>query len=250
MGRVEGNVAIVTGAARGLGRAIALRLAAEGADVAVWDQDADRAGETGDAVNALGRRALVQTVDVTSSAAVYAAAPAVIEELGKIDILVNDAGVVSAAPTILDLDDERWALELAVNLGGTFFCTKAVLPHMIARRCGKIVNMASTAGEFGRENTSAGYSASKAGVLGFTMSVARSVAQYGINVNAVSPGVIITEIHAAYSAEQLEVRQARHPAEPRPGAARARAGRPSMSPTRCSSWRRTKPTTSRARASA
>ena len=150
----------------------------------------------------------MQAVDVTCAAAVYAAAPAVIEELGKIDILVNDAGIVSVAPTILDLDDERWAMELAVNLGGTFFCTKAVLPHMIGRRCGKIVNMASTAGEFGRENTSAGYSASKAGVLGFTMSVARSVAQYGINVNAVSPGVIVTELLAAYSAEQLEVLQA------------------------------------------
>jgi 3-oxoacyl-[acyl-carrier protein] reductase len=205
--RVEGKVALVTGAARGLGRATALKLATEGADVAIWELAVEGAQETAEMVEALGRRAVVQAVDVTRPDDVYVAASRTIEELGKIDILVNNAGIASAAPTLLDLDDDRWLKEVSVNLSGTYFCTKAVLGHMIERRSGKIVNISSMAGEFGRQNTSAGYSASKAGVLGLTMSVAASVAKHGINVNAVCPGVIITEFHKIYSEEQLKALQ-------------------------------------------
>ena len=199
MDRVKDKVAVVTGAARGLGRAIALTLADEGAETTVWDLDEPGANKTAEMIGG----ALFQRVDVTDGAGVREAVKAVIERFGKIDILVNNAGIVSAAPTILDLTDEQWAKEIAVNLTGTFNCTKAVLGHMIERRSGKIVNIASLTGELGRPITSAGYASAKAGILGFTMSVARSVAEYGINVNAVCPGLIITEIHEAFSEEQL-----------------------------------------------
>jgi len=116
--------------------------------------------------------------------------------------------IVSAAPTILDLTDEQWAKEIGVNLTGTFYCTRAVLKQMIERCSGKIVNIGSLAGELGRPITSAGYSSSKAGVIGFTMSVAQSVAKFGINVNAVCPGLILTEIHNDFSEEQLLTLQA------------------------------------------
>jgi NAD(P)-dependent dehydrogenase (short-subunit alcohol dehydrogenase family) len=184
-------------------------LAREGADIAIWDVKTEESKKVADEVKALGRRVLVQKVDVTRSAEVYEAAQVVIKELGKVDILVNCAGSASAAPTILELADERWDVEIAVNLTSTYYCTKAVLQHMIDRRSGKIVNISSMAGELGRPITSAGYSAAKAGVQGFTMSVARSVAKYGITVNAVSPGIILTDVLLArFSAEQLENMQA------------------------------------------
>jgi 3-oxoacyl-[acyl-carrier protein] reductase len=203
MDRVKDKVAIVTGGSRGLGKAIALRLAEEGADIAIWDLAVDGANETAGEVRALGRRSIVDQVDVTVGAQVNSAAERVVKELGCIDILVNNAGIVSAAPTLLDLTEERWNKEIGIDLTGTFLCTKAVLGHMIGRRSGKIVNIASMAGELGRPITSAGYSSAKAGVLGLTMSVAMSVAKYGINVNAICPGIIITEIHKAYTPEQL-----------------------------------------------
>jgi len=208
MDRVKDKVALVTGASRGLGRAISITLAREGADIVIWDMAMEGANKVAQEVRGLGRRALVQGVDVTDSAQVQAAMLTAIEQFGRIDILVNNAGIVSAAPTLLDLSDEQWSKEIAVDLTGTFYCTKAILKHMIDRRSGKIVNIASLAGELGRPLTSASYSAAKAGVLGLTMSVAQSVAKYGINVNAVCPGIIITEIHAAYTQEQLTQLQA------------------------------------------
>ncbi len=208
MGRVKGKKAIVTGAARGLGRAIALTLAREGADVAVWDMAVDAVEKTAEELCEMGSNSFSMKVDVTSSDEVNAAASDVIKKYGAIDILVNNAGIVSSAPTILDLSDEQWAKEINVNLTGTFYCTRAVLKNMTERSSGKIINIASLAGELGRPITSAGYSSAKAGVLGFTMSVAQSVAKYGINVNAICPGIIITEIHKAYSEEQLVALQA------------------------------------------
>lgn len=208
MNRVKDKVAVITGAARGLGKAAALTLAREGADVAIWDIEMEGSERTAQGVREMGRKALVQRVDITDSSQVAAAAKAVIQELEKVDILVNNAGVVSAAPTILDLTDEQWAKEIAVNLTGTFYCTRAVLNHMIERRSGKIINISSLAGELGRPITSAGYASAKAGLIGFTMSVAKSVAKYGINVNAICPGLIVTEIHEAFSEEQLAQLQA------------------------------------------
>jgi len=208
MERVKDKKAIVTGAARGLGREIALTLAREDADVAIFDIAVDAAEKTAGEIRDLGRESFAVKVDVTSSAEVYEAVSEVLKRLDVIDILVNNAGIVSAAPTILDLTDEQWAQEIGVNLTGTFYCTRAVLKQMIDRCSGKIVNIGSLAGELGRPITSAGYASSKAGVFGFTMSVARSVARYGINVNAVSPGIILTEIHKDFSEGQLSTLQA------------------------------------------
>lgn len=208
MQRVKDKKAIVTGAARGLGKQIALTLAREGADVAIWDIAIDAAERTAGEIRDLGRDSFAMKVDVTSSAEVNAAVLDVLKKFDVIDILVNNAGIVSAAPTILDLTDEQWAKEIGVNLTGTFYCTRAVLENMIKRCSGKIINIGSLAGELGRPITSAGYSSSKAGVMGFTMSVAQSVAKFGINVNAVCPGLILTEIHNGFSAEQLLTLQA------------------------------------------
>jgi len=203
MDRVKDKVAIVTGAARGLGKAMALTLAREGADIVVWELEMEGAEQAVKEIQELGRSAYCQKVDVTNRSQVYAAGEKAIQDMGKVDILINNAGLVSAAPTLLDLDDERWLEEVNVDLTGTYYCTKSVLKHMIDRCSGKIINIASLAGELGRPITSAGYCSAKAGVLGFTMSVAMSVAKYGINVNAICPGIIITEIHAAFSEEQL-----------------------------------------------
>jgi 3-oxoacyl-[acyl-carrier protein] reductase len=208
MDRTKGKVAIVTGAGRGLGKTGALTLAREGADVALWDIVMEGAEQAAKEARQLGSKSLAIQVDVAISRAVDRAVRRTLDAFGKIDILVNNAGIVSTQETILDLSNRRWSEEIAVNLTGTFYCMKAVLKHMIDRRSGKIVNISSIAGETGRPYTSAAYSAAKAGILGLTMSVARSVAQYGINVNAVCPGPIITEIHGAYTSEQLEAIQA------------------------------------------
>lgn len=204
MERVKDKVAIITGGSGAFGKAEALTLAREGADVVFWDIVMEGAEITTEEIRKLGRNSVAMKVDITKSEEVNEAVKNIIREFGKIDILVNNAGFVSTQLTILDLSDEQWAKEIAVSLSGAFYCTRAVLRHMIDRRSGKIINISSLAGETGRILTSASYSAAKAGVLGFTMSVARSVAQYGINVNAVCPGTIVTEIHRAWTPEQLE----------------------------------------------
>lgn len=204
MGRVEDKVAIITGAARGLGKADALMLASEGADIAIWDINLDGAQQVAMEIRDLGRKALAMRVDITNRAKVEEAVQKVLDEFGKIDILVNNAGTVAPAPTLIDLSDEHWHREINLMLTGTFYCTRAVLKHMINKHSGKIINITSLAGELGRPITSASYSTAKAGLMGFTMSVAMSVAKYGINVNAVSPGVIHTEIFETYTPEQLK----------------------------------------------
>jgi 3-oxoacyl-[acyl-carrier protein] reductase len=187
---LEGRVAIVTGAAQGIGRAIAERLAADGADIVVADLDPGRSQETVDAVSKLGRRAMNVKVNVADFNDVKAMVERVLEEWQKIDILVNNAGITRDG-LLLRMKEDDWNLVLQVNLNGTFHCTKAVLQAMTRARYGRIVNIASIVGAMGNIGQ-ANYAASKAAVIGFTKTVAREYASRAITVNAVAPGFIDT----------------------------------------------------------
>ncbi len=200
---LQGKVAIVTGAAQGIGRAIAERLAADGADVAVVDLDVGRAQETVAAVAATGRRSLAIKANVADWTDVKAMADQVMTEFGRIDILVNNAGITRDG-LLLRMKEEDWNLVLDVNLKGTFHCTKAVLPAMLKQRGGAVVNIASVVGVMGNAGQ-ANYSASKAAVIGLTKTVAREYASRGVTVNAVAPGFIETAMTEALGADAREV---------------------------------------------
>ncbi|RPJ46452.1 MAG: 3-oxoacyl-[acyl-carrier-protein] reductase [Candidatus Latescibacterota bacterium] len=189
-GVLGGKVALVTGAAQGIGKAIALLLAEMGADVAVVDVNLERAEETAGEIRALGRRATAARVNVTDSAAVEAAVEKVVENLGGVDILVNNAGI-TRDNLLLRMKEEEWDAVLSVNLKGTFNFTKAVARPMLRSKGGRIVNIASVIGVMGNAGQS-NYAASKAGVIGFTRSVAREFASRGITANAIAPGFIQT----------------------------------------------------------
>ncbi|WP_447973445.1 3-oxoacyl-[acyl-carrier-protein] reductase [Nitrospira sp. Kam-Ns4a] len=187
---LEGKTAIVTGAAQGIGRAIAEALAHQGADVAVCDLDPGRSQEAVEAIRAMGRRALNVKVNVADWDDVKAMADHVLKEWGRIDILVNNAGVTRDG-LLIRMKEEDWHLVLQVNLNGTFYCTKAVLQPMTKQRSGRIVNIASIVGVTGNAGQ-ANYAASKAAVIGFTKTVAREYASRAVTVNAVAPGFIDT----------------------------------------------------------
>ena len=187
---LTGKVALVTGAAQGIGKAIALLLARNGADLVVWDINLEKAEETAKEIEALGRRAIAMKVDVASLDHVERMVEAILEKLGQIDILVNNAGI-TRDKLILRMTEEDWDAVLNINLKGTFNCTKTVVRHMSKQRSGKIVSIASVVGEMGNAGQ-ANYAASKAGVIGFTKTIAREFAGRGINVNAIAPGYIET----------------------------------------------------------
>ncbi|GLK72143.1 SDR family oxidoreductase [Ancylobacter dichloromethanicus] len=189
MYNLDGRIALVTGGAVGIGRGIAARLAQEGCDVAILDLDLAGAQETAAMVEAAGRRALALAVDVADGAAVAAAADRIRAALGPIDIAVNNAAI-TAVGKVLDIDAEAWRRVFAINTDSVFHVAKAVLPDMVARRAGRIVNVASWFGKIGKPNYAA-YSASKAAVIAFTQALAAEVAPLGINVNAVCPGSIV-----------------------------------------------------------
>jgi 3-oxoacyl-[acyl-carrier protein] reductase len=188
--RLAGKVALVTGAAQGIGRAIALLLAQNGADIVVSDINLEKAEETAKEIEGTGQRAMAIKVDVAHSEEVERMVQTILERFGHIDILVNNAGI-ARDKLILRMTEEDWDAVLNVNLKGTFNCTKAVVRHMSKQRSGKIVSIASVVGEMGNVGQ-ANYSASKAGVIGFTKTIAREFAQRGINVNAIAPGYIET----------------------------------------------------------
>lgn len=189
MYNLDGRIALVTGGAVGIGRGIAARLAREGCDVAILDLDLAGAQETAAMVEAAGRRALALAVDVADGAAVAAAADRIRAALGPVDIAVNNAAI-TAVGKVLDIDAEAWRRVFAINTDSVFHVAKAVLPDMVARRAGRIVNIASWFGKIGKPNYAA-YSASKAAVIAFTQALAAEVAPLGINVNAVCPGSIV-----------------------------------------------------------
>ena len=202
MGRLEGRVSLVTGASRGIGRAIAKALAAEGAHVVLAARDAARLGEAVGEIAAAGGSAEALALDVAERPSVEAAMAHVLSTRGRIDHLVNNAGV-TRDNLLLRMKDEEWAQVLATNLTGAFLCTQAALKPMLKQRAGRIVSITSVVG-LGGNAGQANYAASKAGIVGFTKSVAREVASRGITVNAVAPGFIDTDMTAAMSEKARE----------------------------------------------
>lgn len=187
---LQGKTAIVTGAAQGIGRAIAECLAQAGADIAVADLDPGRSAETVASVEKLGRKVLNIKVNVADANETKAMVEQVLKAWGKVDILVNNAGITRDG-LLLRMKEEDWNLVLQINLNGTFNCTKAVLQPMTKQRYGRIVNIASIVGVIGNAGQ-ANYSASKAAVIGFTKTVGREYASRNVTVNAVAPGFIDT----------------------------------------------------------
>ena len=205
----EGKVAIVTGAAQGIGRAIAETLAQVGADIVVADMDPGRAQEAVDAISKIGRRVMNVKVNVADWNDVKNMADRVLKEWGKIDILVNNAGITRDG-LLVRMKEEDWNLVLQVNLNGTFHCTKAVMQSMTKQRYGRIVNIASIVGAMGNAGQ-ANYAASKAAVIGFTKTVAREYASRMVTVNAVAPGFIDTPMTQGLPAEVKETLQKQIP---------------------------------------
>ena len=202
MAGLEGRVSIVTGASRGIGRAIARALAAEGAHVVLASRDAARLGEALAQIQASGGKGEAVAVDVSDRASVEAAFASVLSAHGRVDHLVNNAGV-TRDNLLLRMKDDEWQQVLATNLTGVFLCTQAVLKPMLKQRYGRIVSVTSVVGLAGNAGQ-ANYAASKAGVVGFTKSVAREVASRGITANAVAPGFIETDMTAAISDKARE----------------------------------------------
>jgi NAD(P)-dependent dehydrogenase (short-subunit alcohol dehydrogenase family) len=209
--KLDGQAALVTGAARGIGKTIALSLAREGANVAIADLNEAGAKETAQAVEKLGRRAFAAGCDVGDHAQVQRLVSDAIAALGKIDILVNDAGVAKAEP-FLEITKENWENHLRTHLFGTFYCSQAAARDMAKRRYGRIVTIASVAGLMGPLDL-APYGAAKSGMIGLTRAMAFELADHGITANAVAPGPIDTELlRSAWSKEALAERANHIPA--------------------------------------
>jgi len=197
---LQGQVAIVTGAGRGIGRATALELARMGADVVVAELDTDGADKTAALVKDAGRRAAVIPTDVTRRANLAALVERTVAAFGRIDVLINNAGIYRAAAT-LDVTEEHWDAIMTINAKAVFFASQAVLPTMIAARRGVIVNLASMAGKVG-SRTNLPYNVSKAAVISMTKSLALAHAADGIRVNCVCPGFVETDMWHQVAREQ------------------------------------------------
>jgi 3-oxoacyl-[acyl-carrier protein] reductase len=208
---LSGQTAIVTGASRGIGKAIALRLAAAGAKVACVARSADKLKETADAISAAGGTAEVHPCDVTDSAAVTKLVEELAEKWGGIDIVVNNAGITKDT-LIPRMEDEAWDAVIATNLRSVFLFTRAASLVMMRKRSGRIINISSVSGLMGNAGQ-ANYSASKAGVIGLTRTVAQELASRKVTVNAICPGFIASEMTAAMGATLDEFVKTRIPAK-------------------------------------
>ncbi len=206
---LKGRTAIVTGAARGIGLATAQRLLTSGAAVALWDVDA---GALDQAIGALKQhgRVYAAAVDVTDETSIAAAAEALIRDAGKIDILVNNAGITGGNAPSWQLAPAVWRQVIEVNLIGPYLVCRAVVPHMIAAGYGRIVNIASIAGKDGNPNASH-YSASKAGLIGFTKSLGKELATTGVLANCIAPAAAKTELFGQMSKEHIDYMLAKIP---------------------------------------
>ncbi len=210
------RVAVVTGGGRGIGEGIGLRLAAEGAHVVVADRDLETARAVADRIRQLGRKALACEVDVTSWDQVQAMMAQALQALGRIDILVNNAGISPKLDgrkiLIHEIDPAQWDQVLAVNLKGAFHCAKAIIPHMMAQRYGRIVSISSISAKTGWAGPAAAhYAASKAGLAALTRFMAHELAPYNILCNALTPGRIETPMRALSNAEENEAMRMRIP---------------------------------------
>jgi 3-oxoacyl-[acyl-carrier protein] reductase len=208
---LSGKTAIVTGASRGIGKEIALALAASGAKVACVARSADKLKETADAIAAAGGTAEVHPCDVTDSAAVTKLVEGLAEKWGQIDVVVNNAGI-TADTLIPRMTDEQWDSVIATNLRSVFLFTRAASQAMMRKRTGRIINISSVSGLMGNPGQ-ANYSASKAGIIGFTRTVARELASRKITVNAICPGFIASEMTAAMGPALDEMVKERIPAK-------------------------------------
>jgi 2-dehydro-3-deoxy-L-rhamnonate dehydrogenase (NAD+) len=212
---LRGRGAVVTGAARGIGYACAERLRASGAKVSLWDMDASALAE---AAKALGG-AHTAAVDITSEDSVAAAAKAASAALGQVDILVNNAGITGSNKKTWEYDPAEWRRVIDVDLTGAFLCSRALVPGMLARRYGRIVNMASVAGKEGNPNAAA-YSSAKAGLIGLTKSLGKELATENVIVNCVTPAAAetdlfkqMTEEHIAYMRSKIPMNRFVQPSE-------------------------------------
>jgi NAD(P)-dependent dehydrogenase (short-subunit alcohol dehydrogenase family) len=190
---LKDKIALVTGTGSqiGMGKAIALTLAGEGCDVIAADIDLEGAKKTAAAVEALGRRSLAIKTDVSSSAEVNQMVKTALEHFGRIDILVNNAGAISGTKPFTETTDTDWDRDININYRGVLNCTKAVLPQMLERKSGKIINISSIGGKLGSAHAAV-YNGAKAAVIAFTKSIAAFAGPSGINVNSVAPGLAVT----------------------------------------------------------
>jgi NAD(P)-dependent dehydrogenase (short-subunit alcohol dehydrogenase family) len=199
---LKDRAAVVTGGAQGIGRAIVERLLASGAAVAVWDRDLELASQT--CADLLGLGSIMPVgCDIRSLGAVESARDATLQALGRLDVLVNNAGIAGPNMSSWEYPIDAWAEVLEINLTGTFLCCRAVVPTMIAQGYGRIVNVASIAGKEGNPNASA-YSASKAGVIALTKSLGKELAGYDITVNCITPAAARTALFAQMTKQHIE----------------------------------------------
>ncbi len=207
---LSGQTAIVTGAATGIGEAIACRLARAGATTAVADINEEGAGRVARAISADGGKAFALRIDITDGASVEYAVREALTRTSRIDVLVNNAGIAGRAAPLWEMTETDWQQVVSVNLTGVFHCCRAVIGHMRERRYGRIVNIASIAGKEGNPNMT-GYSATKAAVIAFTKSLAKEVALDGVCVNSVAPAVVRTRILDQLTPAQVEYMTSRIP---------------------------------------
>lgn len=205
-GRFAGRTAVITGGASGLGLAVARRIVAEGGEVALWDLNPDQLAVTAAELGG----AHVEQLDVADADAVARAAEATAAALGKIDILVCSAGITGATVPVQEFPLDSWRRVIDINLNGLFYCCRAVVPHLLANGYGRIVNVSSVAGKEGNPNASA-YSASKAGVIGFTKSLGKELAGKGVIANALTPATFESPILAQLPPSQVDYMRSKIP---------------------------------------
>ena len=205
-GRYAGRAAVIAGGASGLGREVALRIVAEGGQVALWDIDAEALAKTAKEVGA----EIAVELDVSDQKAVAEAAEKSNTALGRIDILVNSAGVTGATAPVQDFPVDSWIRTIDINLNGLFYCCREVIPFMLANGYGRIVNVSSVAGKEGNPNASA-YSASKAGILGLTKSLGKELAKHGILANAITPATFESPILTQLPQSQIDYMRSKIP---------------------------------------